>query len=102
MPDETPDEPLQLPLGDPEQPPAEPRPPREPAPPLALLIAAGIILALLLAVILDVQALGRAREAVNAAHLRVQAAEAQLAVKQQELATLKAAPPVHNGCSDLA
>ncbi len=129
MPDENPDEPLTLPLGDPAEPAAdaphdeaplltdpegnlisldesapfeEPRPPAGPAPPLALLVAAGVILALLLAIILDIKALGRARAAVAAAHQRVQAAEANLAAAQQEQLQLRAAPPVRNGCSDLA
>jgi hypothetical protein len=134
MPDETHDEPLTLPLGEPAEPapdaphdaaahgeappldvsggdlislddappPEETRPPAQPAPPLALLVCAGVILALLLAVILDLKALGRARDAVAAAHQRVQAAEKNFAAAQQELAQLKALPPVHNGCSDLA
>jgi hypothetical protein len=78
------------------------RPPPEPAPPLLLLIAAGVIAALLLAVYLDLGALARGRAAVAAANERVRKAESDMAASQTDLAKLKALPPVHNGCTDLA
>jgi hypothetical protein len=84
-----------------DQPPSE-RPPAEPAPPLLLLIAAGVIAALLLAVYLDLGALARGRAAVTAANERVRKAESDMAAAQTDLAKLKALPPVHNGCTDLA
>lgn len=82
-------------------PPSE-RPPPEPAPPLLLLIAAGVIAALLLAVYLDLGALARGRAAVTEAHERVRKAEVDMAAAQADLAKIKALPPVHNGCTDLA